>query len=62
MSYAKYKRALEIMTTLNENTVTIPMVREMAQRVLDEVRKINDAQFEKQTAEVIRKLTWHGRV
>lgn len=32
------QRHLEIMTTLNENTVTIPMVREMAQRALDDLK------------------------
>lgn len=36
MSEASLKRALEIMTTLNEATVTVHMVRAMAQKALDD--------------------------
>lgn len=35
MTEQSLKRALEIFTTLNENTVTIPMVRQWAQNALD---------------------------
>lgn len=36
MSIKSLVRTLEIMATLNENTVTIPMVRDMAEKALKE--------------------------